>query len=207
MLARGARHRQHVVERHRNVRHDDLPGRLREGLAWNVRIARPERGLGFLCAGPAQFAPHFPANPEQQDAAREQQADDRQQLDCHRRKGQAQHRGRNDADQNGPRPAFRRQAGRGKADDDGVVAGQDQVDRHHLQEGGGEIGREKGKTVHDGPHDIRSVRHRSHGAARGARPDRVTMAARRLPGKKNRLRHIGPNHSGIPAPNLFDRPV
>ena len=47
-----------------------------------------------------------------------------------------QHRGRDDADQDGFGPLLLGQAGGGQADHDGVVARQDQVDHDHLEEGG-----------------------------------------------------------------------
>ena len=85
---------------------------------------------------PAQFAPHLPAHPQQQYAAGQQQADNRQQLDRNRSEGQTQHRRHDDADQDGARPAFGRQAGGGKTDDDRIVAGQHQVDHDDLEQCG-----------------------------------------------------------------------
>ena len=51
------------------------------------------------------------------------------------REDDAQDRRGDDADQDGLVALLLRQAGRGKADDDGVVAGQDQVDHDDLGEG------------------------------------------------------------------------
>ena len=97
------------------------------------RLGRRPR---FVAALPAQFAPHLPGDPQQQDAAGEQQADDRQQFDRDRGERDAQQRRRPDADQNGALAPLGRQAGGGEPDDDRVVARQHQVDHDDLQEGG-----------------------------------------------------------------------
>ena len=67
MFARGAGHGQHIVERHRHIGDDDLPGRLTEGLARGTSAKRAIRvqihaGQGF---GRRQFPlgladPQFP---------------------------------------------------------------------------------------------------------------------------------------------------
>ena len=72
----------------------------------------------------AQLAPHLPADPEQQDAAGEQQADDLQKLGGEPGEDDAQDRGGDDAEQDGLVALFLGEAGRGEADDDGVVAGE-----------------------------------------------------------------------------------
>ena len=47
----------------------------------------------------------------------------------------AQHRGRDDAGQDDLGPLLARQACRDQADDDGIVAGQDQIDHDDLRQG------------------------------------------------------------------------
>ena len=104
----------------------------------NTNKDKAEAGVraALLLLRRAQFAPHLPGDPQQQDAAGEQQADDRQEphgneseADAHRRRG-------DDADHDHAPPPLRRQAGRGQADDHRVVAGQHQVDHDDLEEGG-----------------------------------------------------------------------
>jgi hypothetical protein len=90
----------------------------------------------------AQFAPHLPANPQQEQAANQKQADDGEKLDRDQRETDAQHGGGDDADQNGLGALVGRQARRGEADDDSIVAGEHQIDGDHLQEGGKALGRE-----------------------------------------------------------------
>ena len=103
-----------------------------------VEVAILQRFLGLEIllgmAGP-QLAPHLPAHPQQQDAAGEQQADDLEKLRGEEREDDAQDRGGDDADQDRLVALLLRQAGRGKADDDGIVAGQHQVDHDDLEEG------------------------------------------------------------------------
>ncbi len=154
MLARGARHRQHVVERHRDVRQHDLPGGLGEGLARHIRASPCVSAASVSSAfGPRSSRHIFQLHPEQQDAAGEQQADDRQQLDGDAGERDAQHRGGDDADQDGAPALLRRQAGGGEPDDDGIVAGQHQVDHDDLEEGGDRgLGEQIGEKIgHRGP--------------------------------------------------------
>ena len=110
---------------------------LRGALA-GCAVGAFERQLGgFLVGrGRAKLAPHLPADPEQQDATGEKQADDLEQLDGQAGENDAQDRRGDDADQDGLVTLFLGETGRRKADDDGVVAGQNEVDHHHLQEGG-----------------------------------------------------------------------
>ncbi len=109
---------------------DDLAGRLEEGLLRRRRRLRPVR---FIAAAVAQIAPHLPADPEQEDAAGQQQADDLEKLDGDAGKRDAQDGGGKNADQDRLLALVGRQPRRGKTDDDGVVAGQHQVDEDDLQ--------------------------------------------------------------------------
>jgi hypothetical protein len=97
-------------------------------------IVLQERRLGILGARPAQFAPHLPAHPQQENAAGEQQPDDCKQLngDCGER--QSQHSRRNDADQDRLASLRRRQACGREADNHRIVARKHQVDHDHLAE-------------------------------------------------------------------------
>jgi hypothetical protein len=144
VLACGARYGQHVVERHREVSNDDLScclsQRLARGIAGDGTISVDiKSGQGFdslfllLVGGRAKLTPHLPAHPEQQNAAREQQADKFQELRGDSGKYNKQGSCARHAEQNRPCALLLRQSGRGHADDDGVVAGQSQVDHHDLE--------------------------------------------------------------------------
>ncbi len=143
MLARGARDREHVVQRHRDVGRDDLQRGLAESLSLHRRGARSaagaERELAFVRLL-AQLSPHLPAYPEQQHAAGEQQADHLQKLGRNAGKDDAEHSGGSDADDDGAAALLGRQARRGKADDDGVVAGQNEVDQDDLKQRAQRVG-------------------------------------------------------------------
>ena len=81
----------------------------------------------------AQLAPHLPAHPKQQNAAREQQPDDLQQLNRYGSEADAQERGGQYADQDRfPALSFG-QPGGCQPDDDCVVAGEHQVDHDDLE--------------------------------------------------------------------------
>ncbi|MCY1239654.1 hypothetical protein D9M72_524640 [compost metagenome] len=132
MFAGGACDGQHVVERHRDVGDDDLDGRLHEGLLGRV-AASAAFACRVSCLLLADFAPHLPADPQQQNTAGEQEADDFQELDRDAGERDAQHSCRDDADEDDLLALLRRQPGGGKADDDGVVAGKNQIDDDDLQ--------------------------------------------------------------------------
>ena len=98
-------------------------------------------GGGGALQGPAlplvfDLPPQLPGHPEQQDSARQQEADYGQQIRDAEGEDDAQHRGHGDADGDHLEPLFLGQAGRRHADDQGVVAGQDQIDDDHRKEGG-----------------------------------------------------------------------
>lgn len=82
----------------------------------------------------AKFAPHLPADPEQQQAAGQQQPDDCQQIDCDAGKENTQN-GRGQNADNDRLAALRGlEAGSGKADNHGIVAGENEVDSDDLQQ-------------------------------------------------------------------------
>jgi len=151
MLPRGARHREHVVEGHGHVGDHDLPGGLGEGLARGslgdgavlVEVRSFEGFLRrvLLLVARAQLAPHLPAHPKEEDAAGQQQAHDLEELGGEEREDDAQHRRRNDAEQDRLVALVLRKPRRRQADHDGVVAGKRQVDADHHQEGR-DLGRE-----------------------------------------------------------------
>ena len=98
-----------------------------------------EIGDGPVCGGfgrvhGAQLAPHLPAHPQQQQPAGEQQADDLEQLRGDGGEADAHRRGGADPDQDRLGALVFRQAGGGKADDDGIVAGQHQIDEDDFDE-------------------------------------------------------------------------
>ena len=80
-----------------------------------------------------QLAPHLPAYPKQQNAAREQQSDDLQQLNRDGSEADAQDRGGQYADQNRLLALTLGQPGGCEPDDDRIVAGEHQVDHDDLE--------------------------------------------------------------------------
>jgi hypothetical protein len=150
MFPRRPRHRQHIVERHRDVGHDDLPhglGKCLDGRgpgndAVRIQIAAHQRFACILLrlGRRAQLPQHLPADPQQQNASGERQPDDLQQLrgrDCE----QDAHDGcRQHAEQHRARALKSRQSRGSKADDDGVVASQDQIDHDDLKKRGIGVG-------------------------------------------------------------------
>lgn len=130
------------------LRDHDLPGGLREGLPRRGRAAmRVFAGNAFkrlLAMSMLQFLPHLPADPQKQQPAGEEQADDLQKLGGGGGKADAQDGGGDDAKQDRLGALILGQAGRGKADDDGVVAGQNQVDHDDLEQRRHRFGGEKG---------------------------------------------------------------
>ena len=80
------------------------------------------------------LAVHLPAYPQQQNATGERQPDDGKQLHGDAGKGDAQHNSARDAPEDHPCPQLRRDPGGREADDDGVVAGQHDVDDDDLCE-------------------------------------------------------------------------
>ena len=131
----------------------EIPSERRHGLGrWPRRLEPDERHVGAGQLGIVQdrrrmgrilqLAPHLPGDPEQQQAARQHQADDREQLHRdHRERDPAEHR-QPDADHDHPPALLRRQAARRQADHDRIVAGQHEVDHDHGEEGV-ELGKRK----------------------------------------------------------------
>ena len=92
-------------------------------------------GRHLVPAVGAQLAVHFPADPQQQDAAGQRQADDGEQLGGDQREEDAQRDGGADAPEDDLAALLQRHGGGGHADHDGVVAGQHKVDRDDLPQG------------------------------------------------------------------------
>ncbi|CDX22849.1 hypothetical protein MPLSOD_100114 [Mesorhizobium sp. SOD10] len=145
MLHSGAGDGQNVVERHRNVGDDDLPGGLREGLARAlagdgtvlVVIAVRQRfgRVALVVVTDAQLAPHFPAHPQKQKTAGdEQHGADAQQPLRDQGKDYAQDGGCPDADKDSALALIRGKAGRREADHNCVVAGEGEIDCDNLEE-------------------------------------------------------------------------
>ncbi len=165
MLARRAGHRQHVVERHRDVGDDDLPGRLREGLARRagrdlpvaVEVLIGEHFVDVVGLAVAQLLPHLPAHPQQQDAAGEQEADDRQQLRGDAGEDDAQDGRGDDAKKDRLVARLLRKTRGRQADDDGVVARQHEVDHDDLRESGKHFRCQKIKHTSPFPSRVRAA--------------------------------------------------
>jgi hypothetical protein len=143
MVLRRAGHSQHVVEAHRHVGDEDLRDRLAQRLLRRAGHALAGDRVDALAllgrlmavrAAVAQLAVHLPADPEQQHAAGQHDADDRQQLDGDGGEADAHQRRGRDAPDDRLAPLVGRQARRGHADDDGVVARQHDVDEENLAE-------------------------------------------------------------------------
>ncbi len=132
VFAGGAGDGEDVVEAHGEVGQHDLQHGLAHRLGWGG-------AGGVQCAhtvGRTQLAVHLPADPEQQNAAGEQQPDNGQELQGDQCQADAQDGGEADAGEDGASLLVIGQAGDGHSDDDCVVAGQDQVDEQDLEQGG-----------------------------------------------------------------------
>ena len=120
-------HRQHVVQAHRHVRQDDLHHRL----AQRLRLASP----AALSTCGRRSSRNISSTPTAAAARRQAAARDRQQLQRDRPEGDADHRRAGDAEQDGAGRVCRsRQSGHRHPDDDGIVAGQREIDQHDLSE-------------------------------------------------------------------------
>ena len=179
VLARGAGHRQHVVERHRDVGDHDLPGGLREGLARRRPPPRstPPRGPRRWARAVRATSSSKPrrAGCRRRAAVRPSPAARPQRW---RRRYSARWRRR--CRRGSPGPLVLRQARRGEPDDDGVVAGEHQVDHDDLEEGGDRRSGEKvGEHVdhEEAPCGSISPTSQPGVTARGARPDNGKMAS------------------------------
>ena len=84
----------------------------------------------------ADFAPEFPADPEQQQTAGEDQPDDAHQPRHDQREEDTQHQRGADADQDDLLALLGGETGGEGTDDDRVVAGQDEIDHQNRSERG-----------------------------------------------------------------------
>jgi hypothetical protein len=80
-----------------------------------------------------QFSPHFPGDPEEENAAGEKQPDDLQERRRHQRKDDSQHSRCCDAEENCATALLFWKSCGGEADDDGVVASKREVDPNYLK--------------------------------------------------------------------------
>ena len=119
---------QDVVEAHADIGERDLEQGLAERLG---RGAREMRGAGIA----AEFAVHLPADPEQQQAPRKHEADDRDQPHGDEGERDPQNRREEDADEDGPVFLAIRQPGHRQPHHHGVVASEHEVDEQDLGEG------------------------------------------------------------------------
>ena len=104
--------------------------------AWRKVLPVAGDAARLLVAARPDLAEHLPADPEQQHAAGQRQADDGQQMRGDDGEEDAQGDGAADAPEDHLAADGRVDAGRRHADDDGVVAGQHHVDEHDLGQGG-----------------------------------------------------------------------
>ena len=87
-----------------------------------------------MAAAIAQFAIHFPADPKQQDATRQDDTNDLQQLNGDGREADSHHGRRNNAPENRLFPLFWRQTRRRHADHDGVIAREHNVNEQNQEQ-------------------------------------------------------------------------
>ena len=123
-------------------------------------LAKLLAGFSPECSSPVDFARagafvlvpelavHAPGDPQQQDAAGEHQADDLKQLGNDEREGDPQHERGEDADQDDLLALLRRKPRGERADDDRIVAGEDDVDQQDLDEGGERAGADQARVHH-----------------------------------------------------------
>ena len=88
--------------------------------------------VGRMTIAAADLAIHFPADPEQQDAAGQRQSDDGEELRRDRSEQDAQYDGRTDAPEDDLGAVLGRDTRGRKSDDDGVVARQRHVDQDDV---------------------------------------------------------------------------
>src|SRR5262245_50909835 len=138
MLPRGTRDGENIVERHRHVSDDDLPGSLGESFARDM-CGNRSVGIDIITrqclGGPlllldrgVQLSPHLPAYPEEEKAPSEQKPNEPEKLCGYPGKYNAQCRCRANANEDRLCALLVRQTGCSQANDDGVIAGQNQVD-------------------------------------------------------------------------------
>ena len=123
---------QHVVERHGDVGERDRRDRAHE-----AQLGPRATLLDILDRMPfvrGDLPVHFPADPQEQQASGEREADDLEKLRRDRREQNAQHHGRGDAPEDHPVADLGRNARSGESDDDRVVAGEHDVDHDDLDD-------------------------------------------------------------------------
>lgn len=158
MPACGAGDGQNVVEGHRDVRHHDPQDDLAEGLAMGLAcdravafegmVHRPVVASLLMLGCRVNLAPHLPADPKEKNAASERKPEHLQQLRCDPRAQDPQSSCRKNADCDRTLALLKRQAGRGKTDDESVVSSQHEVDEDDLNQGADRLAADE--TGHDG---------------------------------------------------------
>jgi hypothetical protein len=101
---------------------------------WRQRFTRHTAGESRLRRGQPDLAIHFPAHRQQQDAAGKRQSNNREQLRRHDRKQNSQNYRAGHAPEDDADPQRRVDPRRRHTYDDGVVAGQDEIDDEDLRE-------------------------------------------------------------------------
>src|SRR5262249_3159318 len=144
MLPRGTCDSENIVERHRHVSDDDLPGSLGERFAGDMCGNRSVGidiiacqclgGLLLLLNRCAELSPHLPAYPEEEKAPGEQKPNEPEKLCGYPCEYNAQCRRDANANEDRLRALLVRQTSRSQANDDGVIARQNQVDHDDLEE-------------------------------------------------------------------------
>lgn len=129
----GTGHGKHVVHAHHRI--GDHDGGQRPAQRGRGGMGRP------LCA-PTRRHGQLPGDPDQRQAADQQETRDAQQPHHRHRQHRPHHHGADRAPENGFLLQMGGQAARREADDDGVVTGEHQVDQDDGQQGREEFGRE-----------------------------------------------------------------
>ena len=142
MVTRSASNRKHIIQRHGNIGHNNLPCGLSESFGFGVRgnLAVVIDIFMANCFKPfvavfriAQFAPHFPTHPEKKNATHQHEADHLQKLHCNSSKNNPQNCGSNNANQNCLAAQFLGQARSSHADHNGIITRQNQIDHNNFK--------------------------------------------------------------------------
>jgi len=106
LTLRGTGNSKDIVERHGHIRDNDLHQRSAEAhtSSWRQRVTRHAARESWLGRWQPDLAIHFPAYPQQQDAAGKRLSNNREELRRHDRKQDSQHHGAGDAPEDDAHP-------------------------------------------------------------------------------------------------------